>query len=311
MKTAFLMASPTAEGLIHRAATQSGPGLRFMEPDRAREATAKLFAALDLAEGDVGALQSIPAAKLLAGFHAVAALMRAKRFIDLPCFAPVLDPEVLPHHPFAPDAARLTRPIPMILGWNAQEMSFFMGNDPEGFELDENGLEARMADIFGDAAAAMLPLYHAAYPDASPSRLWIQAHSDYSVMLPMIAQAERRVEADSAGTWLHRFDFQSPALGGKLGAMHTMEGNLLFNQPGPGRAVLGDGPEVAELARKMSSAWVAFAQSGDPNGGGTELPIWPAYDLARRQTMIFEGECRVEDDPVPELRAALAAHLAA
>ncbi len=311
MKTAFLMASPAAQGLLHRAAAQSGPGLRFMEPDKAREATDRLFAAVGLEQGDVRALQALPAERLLAGYHAVAAEMKPERFIDLSCFAPVLDPELLPHHPFAPDAAPLTRAIPMLLGWNAQEMSFFMGNDPAGFTLDEGGLEARLEGLFGAAAPELSQLYRAAYPGASPSRLWIQAHSDYSLMLPTIAQADRRVSAGGAATWLYRLDFQSPALGGKLGALHTLEGNLLFNQPGKGRALLGDGPEAGRLAEQMSSAWVNFAATGDPNGENEGLPAWPAYDPSSRPTMIFDAECRVEDDPFAQIRLALAPRLSA
>ncbi len=311
MKTAFLMASPAAQGLVHRAAAQSGPGLRFMEPAQARKATSALFSALDLPEGDVKALQAMPMERLLAGYHLVAAQMKPQQFIDLPCFAPVLDPELLPHHPFAPDAAALTRSIPMILGWNAQEMSFFMGNDPEGFALDEGGLEARMTGLFGAGAASLLALYRSAYPAASPSRLWIQAHSDYSIMLPTLTQADRRLAAGSAPTWLYRLDLQSTALGGKLGALHTMEGNLLFDQPAAARALLGDGPEVALLARQMSSAWVRFAATGDPNDSASSLPQWPQFDHPARSTMLFDSPCLIEKDPTPQLRAALEAYQAA
>ena len=40
---------------------------------------------------------------------------------------------------------------------------------------------------------------------------------------------------------------------------------------------------------------MAFARTGDPNHPG--LPTWPAYDDARRATMIFNTTSRVGDDP--------------
>src|SRR5690606_10415904 len=43
MKTSFLMASPRARGLLHRAGVQSGPALRFMERDTAAAVTDRLL----------------------------------------------------------------------------------------------------------------------------------------------------------------------------------------------------------------------------------------------------------------------------
>jgi para-nitrobenzyl esterase len=179
MKTSFLMASPRAAGLIHRAGVQSGPGLRFMERDAASHATELLFAELGLKRGDVGGLRSMPVQQLLAGYHAVAEKLPPKRFIDLASFSPVIDPDLLPRHPFSPDAAPLTRTIPMLIGWNAQEMSFFMGNDPAGFELDEAGFRTRMQNFLGERANTAFDLYQRKYPGSSPSRRYIQAFSDY------------------------------------------------------------------------------------------------------------------------------------
>jgi para-nitrobenzyl esterase len=52
----------------------------------------------------------------------------------------------------------------------------------------------------------------------------------------------------------------------------------------------------------MSGAWAAFARSGVPNHKG--IPHWPAYTAAERATMIFNTECRVENDPRSEERKA-------
>src|SRR3546814_7080942 len=48
-------------------------------------------------------------------------------------------------------------------------------------------------------------------------------------------------------------------------------------------------PAQQTMSDRVMDAFVRFARSGDPG--------WPAYDLARRQTMIFDTESRVENDP--------------
>jgi para-nitrobenzyl esterase len=50
----------------------------------------------------------------------------------------------------------------------------------------------------------------------------------------------------------------------------------------------------------MSRALTSFARTGKPNHVG--LPDWPAFDGRRKQTMIFDNECEVRNDPDGELR---------
>jgi para-nitrobenzyl esterase len=304
MKTSFLMASPRARGLIHRAGVQSGPGLRFMERDAASRATELLFVELGLKPGDVGTLRTMPMQQLLGGYHAVAAKLPPKRFIDLPSFSPVIDADLLPHHPFSPEAAPLARPIPMLIGWNAQEMSFFMGNDPAGFDLDEAGLRVRLQGFMGDRSDAAYDLYERKYPGTSPSRRYIQAFSDYSLMVPVLAQADRKAAAGGGATYAYRFGRQSPALGGKLGALHTSEAPYVFDLVDKSAVMTGNTPEAQALAGVMSSAWVHFAATGNPNATG--VPYWPAYAEADRQIMLLDDRCSLASNPQAEERKLMA-----
>ncbi len=307
MKTSFLMASPRAKGLLHRAGVQSGPGLRFLERDAASAVTERLLAQLGLTRANARDLATLPMDKLLAGYHTVAAAMPPRRFIDLPCFAPVIDPELLPHHPFSPGAAPLAATIPMLIGYNAQEMSFFWGNDPEAFALDEAGLRRRARSYLGEQADAIIDQYRAAYPRATPARLYLQSFSDYSLMLPVLAQADRHAAAAGAATFAYRLDYVSPALGGELGALHTMETPLVFDTVEASRALLGESDTPVTLARRMSEAWVRFASTGDPNGAG--LPAWPRYTPAERPMMLFDADPHVANDPAHLARTAMAALL--
>ena len=54
-------------------------------------------------------------------------------------------------------------------------------------------------------------------------------------------------------------------------------------------------PEAFALSRQMSTAWVNFARTGNPNHSG--LPHWPAYSTNTRATMYLDTPCEVRNDP--------------
>lgn len=303
MKTTFLTASPRAAGLLHRAGIQSGPALRFMERDEAAMVTDRLLHALGVPASQWRRLLTLPVKELLGGYHRVAAELPTRNFTHLSCFAPVIDEVLLPAHPYSPGAAAPTREIPVIIGSTGQEMSFFWGNDPAAFTLDEAGVHQRSRVFLGDRADEVLARYRAAYPGATPARLYLQLFSDYSIQAPVIRQAERK---QGAPAWLYRLDYASPALGGTLGATHTIETPFILDTVEASRALLGEGEAPVQLARQMSQAWVAFAATGNPNDAASGLPQWPAYEAARRSTLVLDRDSRVEADAGRLARETLA-----
>jgi hypothetical protein len=48
-------------------------------------------------------------------------------------------------------------------------------------------------------------------------------------------------------------------------------------------------------SKQISTAWVNFARTGNPNHNG--LPRWPAYTADMRATMYFDTPCEVRNDP--------------
>jgi para-nitrobenzyl esterase len=64
------------------------------------------------------------------------------------------------------------------------------------------------------------------------------------------------------------------------------------------KAALGGTPEAFVLSKQISTAWVNFARTGDPNHDG--LPHWPTYTSEHRATMYFDTPCAVRNDPEGE-----------
>jgi para-nitrobenzyl esterase len=57
----------------------------------------------------------------------------------------------------------------------------------------------------------------------------------------------------------------------------------------------GTGAAADALSEKMMDAWLAFARAGNPSTA--RLGEWPAYEPARRTTMILGEQTRVENAP--------------
>jgi para-nitrobenzyl esterase len=110
--------------------------------------------------------------------------------------------------------------------------------------------------------------------------------------------AERKSAQGGGRAYLYVMAWPSPAFEGRFGAVHGVDlGLILANPRNP---IAGNTPAARRLAEALGSAMVAFAKTGTPNCD--KLPRWPAYDLASRATMILDAECRVENDPMKELR---------
>jgi para-nitrobenzyl esterase len=216
-------------------------------------------------------------------------------------FAPVLDPTVLPAHPFYPHATQVSADVPVIIGNNRTEMTLFA--DPAAFSLDEAGMKTRVKGMLGEHADEVIQAYHRANPKATPSDLFFLIWTDDPTTIYSDNIAERRAALGKAPTYRYRFDWETAALGGRLKSPHTLEMPFVFDnvQVAPGLTG-GASPEAVALAARVSEAWISFATRGDPNSKKNGLPPWPAYDSERRATMLFSNDSKVVNDPASEER---------
>ena len=109
-----------------------------------------------------------------------------------------------------------------------------------------------------------------------------------------ITLAERKFKQGQAPIYLYLFAWRSPAMSGKLGSPHTVEIPFVFYNTDIPKVMTKGGPEVKELAGRVSDAWIQFARSGNPNHKG--LPNWSEYTLRERATMVFDITCKVVND---------------
>jgi para-nitrobenzyl esterase len=301
-KTATLMAMPAARGLFHKASIQSGPFLRALPRDRATETARQVLKALDIAPSQAHRLAEVPVAALLA-------LQLGDKAAGRPPigdFAPVVDGTYLPRHPFDPGPAAFSADIPLIIGTNQDEATFFLMDEPAVFRMDDAALTARVRSELGSRADAVLAAFRASRPTATPPELFVAIRTA-GMERDSILSAEHKVGQGGAPVYMYRYAYRSdrPITGTDwtLRAGHATEIGILFdNVDVPG--LQGSKPDRVEVARHMSEMWTTFARTGHPGAKGQ--PTWPAYEPDRRATMIIDTSCSVQDDPRPLERAAFA-----
>jgi para-nitrobenzyl esterase len=146
----------------------------------------------------------------------------------------------------------------------------------------------------GNAADRVLETYNRDFSGTHPAVRYILMGTDRTYRLDSITLAQRKAALGRAPVYMYLFTWESP-VDTKMLSHHALEITFVFDNTSKARGPSGGGAKPAALAEKMSEAWIAFARTGNPNTG--KLPRWPAYNAKTRSTMIFNDECRVEDDP--------------
>jgi len=294
-KVTSLLAMPSAQHLFHRGIIQSGPAVFMNDADASQEITAMFLKALGMDKPTLRELQQLPLDDLLRAQHAAVREAGRSRPGIAQTLAAVVDGEILPHHPFDPDAPAISDDKPVIVGYNQTEATLFMGRDEGLWNLDEDGLLERVERLVGEKAAAIIDQYREAYPDATCSDLLAfitTGNSRYPV--DSITLAERKAARGAAPVWLYTLTFRSTARRGALRTPHALEIPFVFDGVEGSRAFVGEGDGPDQMAEQMSSTWIAFARNGDPNNG--TIPRWEPYDGAKRSTMVFNTESRLVED---------------
>lgn len=301
-KVSTLMAMPAAKGLFSKAIVQSGPGLRMVPREHATRTAMNLMNALGLRAGQCDELRDQPAGKLLAAMQSIRETLMPGRG-----FAPVVEGQVLPLHPFDPNAPEISAEVPLLIGTNRDETRLLLGGaDPRLFSLDDAQMRIALQQFLGmgvEEVGRIIDVYRKINYSATPSDLYFAVTTDKLARLDSIKQAERKAKQGKSPAYMYLFAWKAPTFGGKYQATHGVEIPFVFANLDKAAGFGGCDAERLDLANKISDAWIAFARHGSPNHRG--LPRWNPYTLDTRATMIFDTECQIENDPGREARLIL------
>lgn len=299
-KVSTLMAMPSAKGLFHRAVVESASAIKGVPKDQATSSAEAFLAKVGLKSNQIDELQKMPVEQLVTAMGEGGAV--GGNGLRL---APVVDGHSLPRNPFDPDAPAISSTVPLLIGSVETEVTFMRATplDP----MDDDALRAHVKQVLrgADDAAVdrLIDVYRKGRPNIKNTDLYLILASDATFRAGVLTEAERKADQGAASAYMYYFTWKSPVRDGKLRTFHTLEIPFVFDNVDLATAMTGSGQERYALADKISSAWVAFARTGNPSHKG--LPKWPAFDTKQRATMILSNECEVVDDPNGEERQAL------
>jgi para-nitrobenzyl esterase len=293
-KVSTLLGMPAAKGLFHRAIAMSGSAVKGTPRDHATQGAEAFLAKLALKPNQLDELQKLPQARLLEA-------MRGMRGLQL---GPVVDGSTLPADPFDPVAPEVSAGVPLMIGSTETEVTW---NVNVNFDpLDDTALHNRLKETLrADDAAVdrLISVYRKGRPQASNLDLYFIMATDASnFRTGTDTEAERKAALGKAPVYKYYFQWYSPVRDGKLRSYHTLDIPFVFQNVDIAQSMVGSGAERQALADKMSSAWVAFARTGNPNH--KSIPKWAPFDNNQRATMIWNNECRSVNDPYREERLA-------
>lgn len=313
-----LLATPSAEGLFHRAIAQSSPASSMYGTDRARDVAARFVRELGIDPADASAataLRDTPVDRLVSAGMTVFAQVPDEAPGTL-AFAPIVDGDLLPEAPATVLHEGRGLPVPLVIGTNKDEASLFTYMKSPLIPVTEERIMTMFSDMAADNPAVDLPSVaqvQTAYENVRHRAMGLGVARDIGFRMPTlwIAEGHSRV----ADVWLYRFDHATPFLrliG--LGATHGSELAYLWGSfsAGPKDLTfrLGGRRSGEEISARMQERWTAFAHGRTPDAEGVAgAPSWPPYETTTdgagtRATLVIERHDTVVDDLDAPLRAA-------
>ena len=281
------MASPLAKDLIAGAIGESGSLLGALS-------------AVPLSQGEQAGTQfaQAVAAHSLADLRAMNAdsLLNASTKFGPFRFAMTVDGYFFPKDPLAIYQAGEQAHVPLLVGWNNEEMNYRMVMQSDA-PTKEN-FEKAVHRLYGDSAAEVLKVYQV-NTDADVERVATELASDRFIAFSTWRWAD--LQAKTGGKPVYRYYYMRPrpamtpemgnATAGLAGGVQKGNNGNASKMPTPKGAVHSAEIEYAmgnlpynkvyawtqddyAVSKVMQAYFANFIKKGDPNGSG--LPQWPA-----------------------------------
>ncbi|MFT4215155.1 MAG: carboxylesterase family protein [Microbacterium sp.] len=301
---ATLLGMPRSRGLFSRAIVQSGTAERARTADEAAVAAELFLHGAGLPPASARELLTWPAERLLEAQESFTALV-ARESVGLPLpFLPAIDGRSLPALPLEAIAAGEGDEVELIVGTNRNEAGLFRAFGPPSTPAqDAQRLEDLVSRVLGatDSCEYVEAVSAARRAEVDAGDALEAFLTDVQYRQPTNRLLAARARAGVAPTRAYQFCWPSPAFGGRLGSVHTLEIPFVFGLTDrPEHQLFLEGAAPAALSQAMMQAWGGFARTGVPTS--PLLPPWPAHDADERLTMVFDETSRVASDPYGPLR---------
>lgn len=286
-KVSTLLGMPSASGLFQRAIIQSGSYLKVAEGDLTKKYGLAFVEALGINPDEAQKLNDFTYEELVAAGRKASDNMRADGHNNIArIINPSVDGKYIEQHPFDPGPPPFSKDVAMIIGSNLNERGSHnrMLITPQTMDQVRETLTERYG---AEHSEKYISAYKEAYPEDNEPQHILTTF----VRSAAVEQASRKVAQGGAPVYMYLFEWQSPVNDGSLGAAHGMELPFMFNNIAMARTQTGGGQDAYNLADKMSSAWINFVKTGNPNS--KNLPEWPEYEPTTGGTMIFDNDCEV------------------
>ena len=272
----FLAASPVSKGLFHKVIAMSGASFTPLQTSP-RDAFGMSIPALKTAEATGDAFLAKLGAKSIADARALdAGKIQAATGGGL-TFRPVADGYVISQDLYTLYEQHKFNDTPVLLGHTSDETLAFGG----GQGVTPAAFEQQVTEQFGPQAQTILKAYpHAT--DAEAVKAARHLRNDTSFAWNMWTWAREQSKQGTGKVFSYYYNNHGPQA---EGSGHGSDVPFAFQTLAGGRRM--PSPSDLALSGMISSYYVNFATTGDPNGKG--LPQWPAFTDKNQQVMVFDA----------------------
>jgi para-nitrobenzyl esterase len=285
-KVVRMMHMPTAKGLFHKVAAQSGGNNTYRTTDVAASVKAQQTIAahtlknLNLSGDQIDKLKTVPYSALVTA--GVAALRSAAQEVGRPS----LNWEVIADDQYVMrEFCDWADTIPLMVGAVFSEMQGTLTRgDGRKNQWTPTEVDDQLSTAFAAKKADIVTEFKKAYPQKKVQDVLYYASGSRPGVKNLLGRA---LEKTKVPVYNYVFAWEYPINGG-ITAFHCSELAFCFHALGAPqvKTATGGGPVALALQDKVSQAWINFAKTGNPSQPGL---VWKPYTKEDPQAMVFDS----------------------